>query len=252
MIIFNGNKYACASCIRGHRSSTCRHSHRMLIKVRTRGRPSPMAIRDAILVDSTSQSTEYENGAQIEGDCCSAMNQQPILFVRASAVRKARMINGKLHILMEEGFTAHEPKDISTFTDDGNKYITETEFLRNTLPKLRQQEQYLRTLPSHLLQVRRKSEAGFNRSLYDIFQTAVRKINHRTQLLMARRTRHRLMTYLRHTAPWNLRPLLTIFYKKTTIVLFLVRMTVQKHSPHKVQQRLLLLIQATLLRKLKS
>ncbi|AJS77197.1 Mac1p [Saccharomyces cerevisiae YJM1133] len=135
MIIFNGNKYACASCIRGHRSSTCRHSHRMLIKVRTRGRPSPMAIRDAILVDSTSQSTEYENGAQIEGDCCSAMNQQPILFVRASAVRKARMTNGKLHILMEEGCTAHEPKDISSFTDDGNKYITETEFLRKHPPK---------------------------------------------------------------------------------------------------------------------
>ena len=93
-----------------------------------------MAIRDAILVDSTSQSTEYENSAQIEGSCCSGMNQQPILFVRASAVRKARMINGKLHILMEEGCTAHEPKDISTFTDDGNKYITEMEFLRKHSP----------------------------------------------------------------------------------------------------------------------
>ncbi|CAI1655650.1 hypothetical protein SEUBUCD646_0M01630 [Saccharomyces eubayanus] len=135
MIVFNGNKYACASCIRGHRSSTCRHSHRMLIKVRTRGRPSPMAIRDAILVDSTSESTEYENGSQVEGNCCSGMNQQPILFVRASAVRKARMINGKLHILMEEGCTAHEPKDISTFTDDGNRYITEMEFLRKHSPR---------------------------------------------------------------------------------------------------------------------
>ncbi|CAI4047972.1 hypothetical protein SKDZ_13G1530 [Saccharomyces kudriavzevii ZP591] len=134
MIIFNGNKYACASCIRGHRSSTCRHSHRMLIKVRTRGRPSPMAIRDAILVDSTSQSREYEDTAQIEGSCCNGMNHQPILFVRASAVRKARMINGKLHILMEEGCTAHEPKDISTFTDDGNRYITEMEFLRKHSP----------------------------------------------------------------------------------------------------------------------
>ncbi|EJS42440.1 mac1p [Saccharomyces arboricola H-6] len=136
MIIFNGNKYACASCIRGHRSSTCRHSHRMLIKVRTRGRPSPMAIRDAILVDSTSQSMEYENGPQVEGNCCSGMNQQPILFVRAFAVRKARMINGKLHILMEEGCTVHEPKDISTFTGDGNKYITEMEFLRKHSPKV--------------------------------------------------------------------------------------------------------------------
>lgn len=94
-----------------------------------------MAIRDAILVDSTSQSAEYDNGSQVEGNCCSGMNQQPILFVRASAVRKARMINGKLHILMEEGCTAHEPKDISTFTDDGNRYISEMEFLRKHSPR---------------------------------------------------------------------------------------------------------------------
>lgn len=211
-----------------------------------------MAIRDAILVDSTSQSTEYENGAQIEGDCCSAMNQQPILFVRASAVRKARMTNGKLHILMEEGCTAHEPKDISSFTDDGNKYITETEFLRKHSPKAPATGTISPDSTKSSSSSEKEERSRLQQEPIRHFQTAVRKINHRTQLLMARRTRHRLMTYLRHTAPWNLRPLLTIFYKKTTIVLFLVRMTVQKHSPHKVQQRLLLLIQATLLRKLKS
>lgn len=40
MILVDGEKYACVQCIRGHRSSTCKHSQRPLVQVRSRGRPS--------------------------------------------------------------------------------------------------------------------------------------------------------------------------------------------------------------------
>lgn len=40
MIFVDGEKYACVQCIRGHRSSTCRHSLRPLVQVRSRGRPA--------------------------------------------------------------------------------------------------------------------------------------------------------------------------------------------------------------------
>lgn len=39
MITYQGLKYACIHCIRGHRSSTCDHRDRPLLQVRRRGRP---------------------------------------------------------------------------------------------------------------------------------------------------------------------------------------------------------------------
>ncbi|ODV83742.1 hypothetical protein CANARDRAFT_9306 [[Candida] arabinofermentans NRRL YB-2248] len=39
MILVEGEKYACEQCIRGHRSSTCKHMKRPLVLVRSRGRP---------------------------------------------------------------------------------------------------------------------------------------------------------------------------------------------------------------------
>ncbi|KAI8053935.1 copper fist DNA binding domain-containing protein [Syncephalis plumigaleata] len=39
-IIRDGEKYACSTCIKGHRVAGCKHSDRDLILVRRRGRPS--------------------------------------------------------------------------------------------------------------------------------------------------------------------------------------------------------------------
>ncbi|CCE64748.1 hypothetical protein TPHA_0I02450 [Tetrapisispora phaffii CBS 4417] len=55
MIIYQNDKYACVSCIRGHRSSTCKHTGRMLVKVRTRGRPTSCKTRKVIMVDKDSE-----------------------------------------------------------------------------------------------------------------------------------------------------------------------------------------------------
>ncbi|KAG4305486.1 hypothetical protein PORY_001042 [Pneumocystis oryctolagi] len=39
MVYINGIKYACSSCIRGHRSSVCDHENRELFEIKRKGRP---------------------------------------------------------------------------------------------------------------------------------------------------------------------------------------------------------------------
>ncbi|KAI8141171.1 copper fist DNA binding domain-containing protein, partial [Fennellomyces sp. T-0311] len=38
-VFYDGVKFACLSCIRGHRSSNCNHVDRPLLEVRKKGRP---------------------------------------------------------------------------------------------------------------------------------------------------------------------------------------------------------------------
>ena len=50
MIFYQGQKYACLRCIRGHRSTSCDHRDRPLLRVRKRGRPNgDKSVRLAIL-----------------------------------------------------------------------------------------------------------------------------------------------------------------------------------------------------------
>ncbi|SMN21771.1 similar to Saccharomyces cerevisiae YMR021C MAC1 Copper-sensing transcription factor involved in regulation of genes required for high affinity copper transport [Maudiozyma saulgeensis] len=140
MIIYNGAKYSCSSCIRGHRSSTCRHTKRMLVKVRTRGRPSPIDIRDVIMVDMDSQmknkllQESYDlankhnkeacgesnaknsetNGGKVGCSNNKMMTAQPILFVRAKQTKKAMLVDGKLNIIMEDKPTGQKVTDTSS------------------------------------------------------------------------------------------------------------------------------------------
>ncbi|KAL1919405.1 uncharacterized protein VTP21DRAFT_2098 [Calcarisporiella thermophila] len=39
MVFINGTKYACATCIKGHRSTQCHHADRPLYEIRRKGRP---------------------------------------------------------------------------------------------------------------------------------------------------------------------------------------------------------------------
>ena len=38
-IVVNGKKYACNSCIKGHRSGKCNHKNRELLELQPKGRP---------------------------------------------------------------------------------------------------------------------------------------------------------------------------------------------------------------------
>ncbi|KAM3163569.1 Copper-fist domain-containing protein [Lachancea thermotolerans] len=134
MIIYDGEKYSCVSCIRGHRSSTCKHSNRMLVKVRTRGRPSAQTVRKVILVDASSQ---VNSGLHEEGDggspsCCSSagarscskMNKQPILFLRTMSMQKALLVDGALKIMIED----NDPNFQGRY-----KFVSEKDYLLNHL-----------------------------------------------------------------------------------------------------------------------
>lgn len=128
MITYNGDKYSCVSCIRGHRAPACRHTNRMLVKVRTRGRPAA-DIRDVIMVDINSQVNNHDNkikSCRIDkadaNMCCKKMDAQPIIFVKAKKQQKAMLVDGKLQIITQAE-NSDDPTSI--------KYISEHEFLRN-------------------------------------------------------------------------------------------------------------------------
>ncbi|CCH42234.1 Metal-binding activator 1 [Wickerhamomyces ciferrii] len=71
MILVDGEKYACVQCIRGHRSSTCKHSQRALVQVRSRGRPSlnaghRIAVTESQLVLSRDEVTIQDSNGNIQ------------------------------------------------------------------------------------------------------------------------------------------------------------------------------------------
>lgn len=133
MIIYDSEKYACASCIRGHRSSTCRHTNRMLVKVRSRGRHASVDIRKVIIVDTDSQVTPDEGSPSCDRCCseskyeCDKMNRQPILFLRTKKTQRAILADGNLQIIVENDA---KPTDGSDEPQPPFKYISEKEFLR--------------------------------------------------------------------------------------------------------------------------
>lgn len=135
MIIYDGEKYACVSCIRGHRSSTCRHTNRMLVKVRNRGRHASLDIRKVIIVDTESQVTPDDGSPSCETCCesngegreCDKMNKQPILFLRTIKMQRAILVDGILQIIVDEKDSQLE----GSGTDKPSfKYVSEKEFLR--------------------------------------------------------------------------------------------------------------------------
>ncbi|ORY78858.1 copper fist DNA binding domain-domain-containing protein [Leucosporidium creatinivorum] len=40
MVLIDGVKYACHSCVKGHRSSKCTHTTRTLVEIKKKGRPT--------------------------------------------------------------------------------------------------------------------------------------------------------------------------------------------------------------------
>ncbi|ODQ77996.1 hypothetical protein BABINDRAFT_91184 [Babjeviella inositovora NRRL Y-12698] len=70
MILIEGEKYACVQCIRGHRSSTCKHTKRPLVQVRSRGRPmQSINYRFAVLAEDINKEAALEPPPKPKG-CC--------------------------------------------------------------------------------------------------------------------------------------------------------------------------------------
>lgn len=81
MILVDGEKYACQQCIRGHRSSSCKHIKRTLVLVRSRGRPSTDSFqRIAIYAEELKDKDKIDDALKNEDN--TKNNLLPARFIR--------------------------------------------------------------------------------------------------------------------------------------------------------------------------
>ncbi|PSK34692.1 hypothetical protein C7M61_004884 [Candidozyma pseudohaemuli] len=92
MILINEVKYACMECIRGHRSSMCRHHQRPLLQVRLKGRPNVgygnKNHRIAVFAEEIASLPEPE-----DGDSC---RDFPVVILKASDKQVIDLLNGQI------------------------------------------------------------------------------------------------------------------------------------------------------------
>lgn len=131
MILVEGEKYACVRCIRGHRSSTCQHTKRPLVQVRSRGRPNT-AVDQRVTVFAETETEEKFHHHTVEtkmaplaanSSCCSskkksnaganqtfndtpkgccnsqASEHQPVIVLKASRKLLYNVSKGSLNLL---------------------------------------------------------------------------------------------------------------------------------------------------------
>lgn len=93
MILIDGNKYSCLECIRGHRSSLCRHHTRALLQVRSKGRPnfqdSPENRNHRIAVFAEKVADPSDNSAK---DC----KNVPVVILKTSDKHVIDISNGRI------------------------------------------------------------------------------------------------------------------------------------------------------------
>lgn len=92
MILINDVKYACLECIRGHRSSLCRHHRRPLLQVRSKGRPSVLAStnknhRIAVFAQELAEDSDLELA-----NC----KDTPVVILKASDKHVVDLRNGRI------------------------------------------------------------------------------------------------------------------------------------------------------------
>lgn len=93
MILIDGTKYSCLECVRGHRSSLCRHHMRPLLQVRSKGRPNFVLStgnknhRIAVFAEEIASSPEPE------GKKCAKL---PVVILKASDKHIIDLSNGQI------------------------------------------------------------------------------------------------------------------------------------------------------------
>jgi len=83
MVFVNGQKFACESCIKGHRSSSCHHTERPLFEVKKKGRP----------VSQCEKCRELRKSKRVHSKCdCSSMKDATEPAMRQLSVKSKRFI----------------------------------------------------------------------------------------------------------------------------------------------------------------
>ncbi|KAI8875451.1 copper-fist-domain-containing protein [Backusella circina FSU 941] len=77
MIVIDNKKFACHSCIKGHRSSRCGHLERTLIAVRKKGRP----------LTQCDQCREQRKNKKIHQKCICPKRKEKMAIANRASVR---------------------------------------------------------------------------------------------------------------------------------------------------------------------
>lgn len=101
MILVEGEKYACIQCIRGHRSSTCQHTKRPLVQVRSRGRPSNLSGHRVAVFADQNGSKDLDLGL-------------PVSKVSLDKIRRRSIPSGKVDKSCGSGCACCPTKSLST------------------------------------------------------------------------------------------------------------------------------------------
>ena len=124
MILIGEQKYSCLECIRGHRSSSCRHYGRPLLQVRTKGRPNTHTTghknhRIAVFAEEIESDPDLPHA---NGSKCSKAN--PVIILKASAKHIIDFTSGKIIRPLGESNCSALPKTTGP-------YISEDSFINS-------------------------------------------------------------------------------------------------------------------------
>ncbi|KAK6458400.1 uncharacterized protein RJT20DRAFT_31395 [Scheffersomyces xylosifermentans] len=103
MILIDDVKYSCVECIRGHRSSSCRHHSRPLLQVRSKGRPNVHANgnpnhRIAVFAEEISSDDQKSNSPSPESDLgpTAKCKKNPVIILKASPKQVMDLQSGQI------------------------------------------------------------------------------------------------------------------------------------------------------------
>ncbi|ODV65876.1 hypothetical protein HYPBUDRAFT_218492 [Hyphopichia burtonii NRRL Y-1933] len=99
MILIGDIKYSCIECIRGHRSSLCRHHARPLLQVRSKGRPTVHANgnpnhRIAVFAEEIDEQEVAKSPSPPLNGC--ANKKTPVVILKASAKQVLDLVSGQI------------------------------------------------------------------------------------------------------------------------------------------------------------
>ncbi|KAK6202539.1 uncharacterized protein RJT21DRAFT_20342 [Scheffersomyces amazonensis] len=106
MILIDEVKYSCIECIRGHRSSSCRHHARPLLQVRSKGRPNVHAngnpnhriavFAEEIAPEIKAASYNDDSSKSPSPDTVVKCKKNPVVILKASPKQVMDLISGQI------------------------------------------------------------------------------------------------------------------------------------------------------------
>ncbi|KAF9945049.1 hypothetical protein BGZ70_004092, partial [Mortierella alpina] len=95
MVFVNGQKFACATCIKGHRSTSCNHGERPLHEIKKKGRPSTQCMH----------CKELRKAKQVHVRCICGREEGSSM---SSGLKRTKSLSHEGHAVDAEGLCAKD------------------------------------------------------------------------------------------------------------------------------------------------